>query len=586
MFFSIYAKRKFARLLAHNAGLGFVEKDGAHPHTTTTSIVMPPYPAARDDSDPSVKWWWYALIHEIAHNTGTNSIDISKVAKEKIDMRSFYGQALNIAMDHNIERKQYGQLQGVDKWMREGRDLHNAMVKQINEKQKSEYIKKGGEWPPKQASEKQQQESDAIHALYAFDHEMRKRWEGLAEEPLELLTKQEHDFFNTLMGSEELKELWLEKRNGGDHEKVLNKFMSLLNIDPEEKKKESQKQKQQGDGEGGEGEGEPQNGKGQGQNGEGEGQDGKGDKSKKGEGGDPAEGKFFEDFHNLNFDNHEARKGHSKSELYINMDSADFSRTDMSEYELKKKKTRNKGYAPNFNIDNTLPKKIAQLLKVYSQTKWQGGKKNGKINKRRLAKISIGQDNVFRKRIVHDVMDTTVLLLVDTSGSMGGMNAGEKYGIASRAAVKMSMCLRKLHIPHAVHGFTTGYGEHCLQLLHKDFNEKVTPEELWERLADVDMWGNVDSVNVDYAHDCLLNQKQKRRILIVLSDGQPVGGPNSPAMLKKVVGDIHNKSPVEVYGIGIKTDAVKRYYPDHVVLRDLSKLDSEILNLIKNKIMR
>jgi cobalamin biosynthesis protein CobT len=61
------------------------------------------------------------------------------------------------------------------------------------------------------------------------------------------------------------------------------------------------------------------------------------------------------------------------------------------------------------------------LVKEFeSKTKavWDGEKKSGKINARRLASLQAGNTAVFRQRRVAKAKKTSVTLLVDCSGSM------------------------------------------------------------------------------------------------------------------------------------------------------------------------
>ncbi|MCY6988216.1 hypothetical protein OYB56_09220, partial [Acinetobacter baumannii] len=66
------------------------------------------------------------------------------------------------------------------------------------------------------------------------------------------------------------------------------------------------------------------------------------------------------------------------------------------------------------------------------------------------------------------------------------------------------------------------------------------------------------------------------KIMMVLSDGSPAGGGNSRDLeyhLKEVVKKIE-KSKVDVIGIGIEDDSVRRFYDKHVVIHDVEQLPS------------
>ena len=63
--------------------------------------------------------------------------------------------------------------------------------------------------------------------------------------------------------------------------------------------------------------------------------------------------------------------------------------------------------------------------------------------------------------------------------------------------------------------------------------------------------------------------------MIVLSDGRPLHGEMNMRMLekhlKRTISRIES-AKIEVLGIGIKTDAVKNFYSDYVIVEDLDSL--------------
>lgn len=229
-----------------------------------------------------------------------------------------------------------------------------------------------------------------------------------------------------------------------------------------------------------------------------------------------------------------------------------------------------------------LGKKIRNLLKTWSQVRWRGGKPKGKINKKSLASITAGNDRIFRQKEQKDILDVSVGLLVDSSGSMGG----NKYTHAAASAILLSECLSSLHIPHAVWGFTEE--EDCVIYEHKTFNSPISKQQLSASFAssDVSLGNNDDADSVLFAYSQLRQQKTKRKLLIVLSDGQPCGQVvGGRAYLKQVVREIEKEKKVEIYGVGIQSNAVREFYSDYKVLDDVRCLETAILTLIKDKLI-
>ena len=53
------------------------------------------------------------------------------------------------------------------------------------------------------------------------------------------------------------------------------------------------------------------------------------------------------------------------------------------------------------------------------------------------------------------------------------------------------------------------------------------------------------------------------------------------AHLKSVITSLANKG-VEVFGIGIESEAVSSYYPNYAVLNDVSDLEKEVIGKMDN----
>jgi cobaltochelatase CobT len=90
---------------------------------------------------------------------------------------------------------------------------------------------------------------------------------------------------------------------------------------------------------------------------------------------------------------------------------------------------------------------------------------------------------------------------------------------------------------------------------------------------------NIDGEALAWAHKRLLGRPERRRILMMISDGAPVDDStlsvNSGAYLemhlRQVIEEIETRSPVELIAIGIGHD-VTRYYRRAVTITDPSEL--------------
>ena len=90
---------------------------------------------------------------------------------------------------------------------------------------------------------------------------------------------------------------------------------------------------------------------------------------------------------------------------------------------------------------------------------------------------------------------------------------------------------------------------------------------------------NIDGEALMWAHQRLIGRPEQRRILMVISDGAPVddstlsvnSGHYLERHLRKVIGEIESRSPVELIAIGIGHD-VTRYYRRAVTIVDVEQL--------------
>ena len=155
--------------------------------------------------------------------------------------------------------------------------------------------------------------------------------------------------------------------------------------------------------------------------------------------------------------------------------------------------------------------------------------------------------HVFKKKITSDVLDTAVTVLCDTSGSM----SGDKYAHTVIAAVQLSNTLgNTLHIPTEILGFTEHECRNTM-FIHRDFGTKLlAPEILAQRMAHAGdyMSQNCDGDSVVFAYNRLLVQKNKRKVLIVLSDGSPASskGGDVYTYTKDVVKAIEGDKRVDI----------------------------------------
>lgn len=235
---------------------------------------------------------------------------------------------------------------------------------------------------------------------------------------------------------------------------------------------------------------------------------------------------------------------------------------------------------------------LRRLIQVKAEAHYSQGYRSGKLAPSRLWRVGAppideGRWNasVFkRKTETSDVMNTCVSLLVDASGSMGGA----KYENAYRAAAILNDTLsRVLHIPVEINTFTS-YGDQPVMGLIKKFDKQVAPQELRTRFSDFvnHMSGNNDADSISWVYDRLHHRREKRKILVVFSDGSPADGLGDPHYaLRTVVGEIEKAGIVDIYGIGICTTSVQRFYTKHDVIQTADEVQRALIKVLRTALV-
>lgn len=256
-----------------------------------------------------------------------------------------------------------------------------------------------------------------------------------------------------------------------------------------------------------------------------------------------------------------------------------------------------------------MQKDIERIMASQSHVIKIAGHRRGKLHAPSLYRVSQGDDRVFTQKQEHISKDTAVSLVVDNSGSMGGA----KMRLAMIAAYALSQTLDRVKIAHEVIGFTTGdwnglprslldamsddmrktgiryeRATPIVMPIYKSFDERVTPlvkkRFAYALNAQRGLNGNIDGESLEYAAQRLFKQPEKRKVMIVLSDGMPAGGPLCEPHLKYVIKDL-GRLGVDCIGIGILSDAVKKFYPKHVVLNKVEELPIEVMQKIKELLL-
>ncbi|MDC0074799.1 cobaltochelatase subunit CobT [Alphaproteobacteria bacterium] len=247
-----------------------------------------------------------------------------------------------------------------------------------------------------------------------------------------------------------------------------------------------------------------------------------------------------------------------------------------------------------------LANKLQRKLLAKQNRSWNFDLEEGLLDAGRLARVVVDPTNSLSYKKEKDInfRDTVVTLLIDNSGSM----RGRPITVAAMCGDILARTLERCRVNVEILGFTTAAWKggktrekwiddgkpakpgRLNDLRHIIFKSADQPwrrsrQNLGLMLREGLLKENIDGEALIWAHQRLYNRNEKRKILMVISDGAPVddstlsvnAGNYLDQHLHKVIQKIEEKSPVELVAIGIGHD-VTRYYKRAVTIIDAEQL--------------
>jgi cobaltochelatase CobT len=197
-----------------------------------------------------------------------------------------------------------------------------------------------------------------------------------------------------------------------------------------------------------------------------------------------------------------------------------------------------------------LARRLLTLFGTPAEDDWSFGVDHGTLDGRRLAQLvaNPSQREVFRRRRLQRLADTAVTFLVDNSGSM----KRQRYEAISVLVDTFSRALDLAGITNEVIGFTTGAWSggrplaewtaagspaepgrlnEVQYVVYKDADTswRRARSSLSAMLSTHHFRESVDGEAVAWAHDRLVVRPERRRALVVVSDGAPNDSATSSA---------------------------------------------------------
>ena len=247
-----------------------------------------------------------------------------------------------------------------------------------------------------------------------------------------------------------------------------------------------------------------------------------------------------------------------------------------------------------------LANKLQRRLQAQQNRSWLFDLEEGILDAGRLARVVANPTTPLSFKVEKDTefRDTVVTLLLDNSGSM----RGRPISIAAICADVLARTRERCPVQVVTLGFTTrawkggqsrerwlndgrpqqpGRLNDLRHIVYKsaDAPWRRSHQNLGLMMKEGLLKENIDGEALEWAHRRMVNRREARKILMVISDGAPVDDSTlsvNPANylekhLRDVIAMVEKKKMVELLAIGIGHD-VTRYYDRAVTITDVDQL--------------
>ncbi|UJJ60443.1 VWA domain-containing protein [Rhodanobacter denitrificans] len=222
-------------------------------------------------------------------------------------------------------------------------------------------------------------------------------------------------------------------------------------------------------------------------------------------------------------------------------------------------------------VTGQLRMKLVSEMQALTQRDVSIHDRGRKISNRHLSRIGTGDGRIFRRQSEVVEVDTAVVLVTDVSGSMTSQNRIE---LACQALHATTVAMAGID---GVQCAATAFpGDHVL----KPFGSGALKHLENFHLA-AEGWSTPLDEGVLLAHRMLLGQKVGRRMMIVLTDGEPDS--KAEAELAIVAAEV---AGIEVFGLGIQTDAGRDLFRHWHSITDVAELPFVLLNLVRSRLLK
>ena len=230
-------------------------------------------------------------------------------------------------------------------------------------------------------------------------------------------------------------------------------------------------------------------------------------------------------------------------------------------------------------LNKSLIKRIKDI-KVYNTGGKNAGMSKGKLDRKALYRYKTCKDIFYDNTYKVKECDLAFGLILDVSGSMAGK--GIENGTATM--IILHETLKALGINHSIITHTSDGKYHSEINRYQAFKEDKTYSTLKNyALGDIDAcWGNCDSGALFYMEKALSRVRNKDKICIMFSDGEPTecSGTDLKEQVKKM-----ERQGIKVIGVGINYSNIKNYYTEYANGKNLAEMFDIIADILKRYVL-
>ncbi len=236
----------------------------------------------------------------------------------------------------------------------------------------------------------------------------------------------------------------------------------------------------------------------------------------------------------------------------------------------------------------------------------------GVLNRKKLTRLVIDPmiEDIWINRRDHEYQNTALTILLDNSGSM----RGNPIVMSAMACEIIAGILEKFSIRTEVIGFTTadwkggkarklwesnnrpqnpGRLNELRHIVYKHFNQpfKKSRVNLGLMLKEGVLKENIDGEALLFARSRLAQRSEKRKILMVISDGTPVDDSTNSSndkdilvdhlhhVINRIENESRGNSKIEIVGVGIG-HSTEEFYRNSITIKNLEELGDVMIEKI------